>query len=130
MKNTELTTVNVEGELFVSKADYDKLAAECAALKESAADIRRQAINGRRNSHNCGPFQYSDLCESIIDVTKVETPAADTAVADLKAQGVDEFKVWNDAHIEAGDEHEEPLREVSKACSMFAAKLRAGVNNA
>ncbi|MBH2937735.1 hypothetical protein I5Q40_22335 [Serratia marcescens] len=65
------------------------LAEENAALNESAADLRRQAFNGRRNSHNCGPFQYSDLCESIIEATKAETPATDAALAAIQAQGVE-----------------------------------------
>lgn len=64
----------------------DALAVENAELKESAADLRKQAFNGRRNSHNCGPFQYSDLCESIIESTKVETPATSATLAAIQKQ--------------------------------------------
>ncbi|QHJ81681.1 MAG: hypothetical protein [Bacteriophage sp.] len=46
----------------MSKPTYEELE---AALKE----LRRIAFSARRNSHNCGPFQYSDLCEEIIDMT-------------------------------------------------------------
>ncbi|MFV1476104.1 hypothetical protein [Serratia marcescens] len=67
----------------------DALAVENAELKAAAADLRRQAFNGRRNSHNCGPFQYSDLCESIIDATKFETPATSAALAAIEARGVE-----------------------------------------
>lgn len=33
-----------------------ELAAENTGLKSSVAEVRRQAFNARRNSHNCGPF--------------------------------------------------------------------------
>ncbi|MFK3840093.1 hypothetical protein [Serratia sp. NPDC087055] len=65
---------------------YEQLLAENVALKGSSSDLRRQAFNGRRNSHNCGPFQYSDLCESIIESTKVETPATSAALAAIEAR--------------------------------------------
>jgi len=81
----------LEAERDAQQKRADALAVENAELKAAAADIRRQAFNGRRNSHNCGPFQYSDLCESIIEATKVETPATDTALAAIQAQGVEKF---------------------------------------
>lgn len=81
----------VEAERDAQQKRADALAVENQELKESAADLRKQAFNGRRNSHNCGPFQYSDLCESIIESTKVETPATDAALAAINAQGVDKF---------------------------------------
>jgi len=46
----------------MSNPTYEELQ---AALKE----LRRRAFSARRNSHNCGPFQYTDLCEEIIDLT-------------------------------------------------------------
>ncbi|HID3459570.1 TPA: hypothetical protein ACXE2W_002224 [Serratia marcescens] len=67
------------------------LAVENVELKAAVADLRRMAINGRRNSHNCGPFQYSDLCESIIEATKVENPATSAALAAIEAQGVEKL---------------------------------------
>lgn len=48
----------------MSKPTYQELE---TALKE----LRRTAFSARRNSHNFGPFQYSDLCEEIIDMTKL-----------------------------------------------------------
>jgi hypothetical protein len=76
-------------ELELVKAERDALAVENAALLEVIGELRRQAVYGRRNSHNCGPFQYSDLCESIIESAKVETPATSAALAAIRAQGVD-----------------------------------------
>ncbi len=67
------------------------LAAENAGLKSSVAEVRRQAFNARRNSHNCGPFQYSDLCDSIIDETKVETPSTDAFFAEVRASAFNDL---------------------------------------
>ncbi|EHZ9077559.1 hypothetical protein VC136_06580 [Citrobacter freundii] len=53
----------------MSKPTYEELE---STLKE----LRRRAFSARRNSHNCGPFQYSDLCEEIIDMTKLVKEAA------------------------------------------------------
>lgn len=68
------------------KQQLDAVVAENVALKESVSEVRRQAFCGRRNSHNCGPFQHSDLCESIIESTKVETPSTDAALAEVEAK--------------------------------------------
>nr|WP_314590027.1 hypothetical protein [uncultured Serratia sp.] len=84
---SELESVKADRDAQQKRADA--LAVENAGLKESAADLRKQAFNGRRNSHNCGPFQYSDLCESIIESTKVETPATSAALAAIEARGVE-----------------------------------------
>jgi hypothetical protein len=40
-------------------------------LEEALKELRRMAFDLRTNSHNCGPFQYTDLCEEIIDVTQL-----------------------------------------------------------
>lgn len=108
--------------------ERDKLAVEGAMHREiTVRTIGMLSCSGyepKENSLNPAESLLFDALEASYE------PNTDAAIADLKAQGVEEFKVWNDAHIEAGDEHEEPLREVSKACSMFAAKLRAGVKNA
>lgn len=40
-------------------------------LEEPLKELRRMAFARRTNSHNCGPFQYSDLCEDIIEVTQL-----------------------------------------------------------
>ncbi|WP_275262919.1 hypothetical protein [Citrobacter farmeri] len=65
-----------------STIDVTELAADAAKLIEAAEkriaelesalkEIRRRAFSARRNSHNSGPFQYSDLCEEIIDATEI-----------------------------------------------------------
>lgn len=86
-RQADITIENLERKV-------EQLAAENAALKSSVAEVRRQAFNARRNSHNCGPFQYSDLCDSIIDETKVETPATDAILAEVRASGVEMFGKW------------------------------------
>jgi hypothetical protein len=40
-------------------------------LEEALKELRRMAFARRTNSHNCGPFQYTDLCEDIIEVTQL-----------------------------------------------------------
>lgn len=62
-------TVVLAHEYDALKAEFDALAAENAALKAKAEELRHRAFNGRQNSHNCGPFQYNALCESIISLT-------------------------------------------------------------
>ncbi|WP_421412619.1 hypothetical protein ACOMDM_13645 [Serratia plymuthica] len=81
---SELESVKADRDAQQKRADA--LAVENAVLKESADDLRKQAFNGRRNSHNCGPFQYSDLCESIIESTRVETPATSAALAAIRKE--------------------------------------------
>lgn len=48
----------------MSKSTYEE-------LESTIKELRRMAFSARRNSHNCGPFQYSDLCEEIIDITEL-----------------------------------------------------------
>ncbi|HGM5047276.1 TPA: hypothetical protein ACKP2I_000053 [Serratia marcescens] len=96
-------------------------AVENAELKAAAADLRRQAFNGRRNSHNCGPFQYSDLCESIIEATKVETPATDAALAAIQAQGVEKL-------IKLKMEQLASMHPDTHALGATAESLRAQIN--
>ncbi|MCC3733690.1 hypothetical protein LLS47_12205 [Rouxiella badensis] len=60
MKNNELTMVKVEGELFVSKADYDKLAASFSTLMEQLA-ITNEAVNRENKLAN----QYRDKCDKL-----------------------------------------------------------------
>ncbi|MBH1895845.1 hypothetical protein I5T96_04455 [Serratia marcescens] len=120
----------VEAERDAQQKRADALAVENQELKESAADLRKQAFNGRRNSHNCGPFQYSDLCESIIESTKVETPATDAALAAIQAQGVEEFAAQQEQlaadyrKISPGCYGETSSAENALMARDFAAKLR------
>ena len=107
-----------------------ELAAENTGLKSSVAEVRRQAFNARRNSHNCGPFQYSDLCDSIIDETKVETPATDAFLAEVRAAAVDEvcLKISN-AIINCYQDEQVGLDAAATICGDFAAQLRKGVQS-
>ncbi|UPU16029.1 hypothetical protein OTAKU_00400 [Serratia phage vB_SmaM-Otaku] len=109
-------------------AERDALAVENAELKATAADLRRKAFNGRRNSHNCGPLQYSDLCESIIEATKVETLATDAALAAIQAQGVEKFAehmltLANDPTYSTAS-HRNDLRDAGAKARNYAAELR------
>ncbi|ENG3584743.1 hypothetical protein ACOJRE_002463 [Enterobacter hormaechei] len=119
------------------KPSYEELEARCAALaaenaglKSSVAEVRRQAFNARRNSHNCGPFQYSDLCDSIIDETKVETPATDAFLAEVRAAAVDEvcLKISN-AIVNCYQDEQVGLDAAATICGDFAAQLRKGVQS-
>ncbi|WP_346827249.1 hypothetical protein [Serratia inhibens] len=126
-KLNESATLKADRDAQQKRADA--LAVENAALKESAADLRRQAFNGRRNSHNCGPFKYSDLCESIIESTKVETPATDAALAAIEARGVEKFAAWASEQESmargAGDKKEARIYcQVEARAKHFAIKLR------
>jgi inorganic triphosphatase YgiF len=60
MKNNGLTMVKVEGELFVSKSDYDKLAASFSTLMEQLA-ITNEAVNRETKLAN----QYRDKCDKL-----------------------------------------------------------------
>lgn len=109
---------------YVTYSDYQKLVAENAALKDvvglTVNNLYASGYEAKQNSMH--PW------ESLIfeGEKAMSTPSTDAAIAEIKAQGVDEFKDWNDTHIEIGDEYADILREVSKACSIFAANLRAG----
>ncbi|WP_316376628.1 hypothetical protein [Enterobacter hormaechei] len=122
-RQTDITIDNLEMKLA-------QMAAENAGLKSSVAEVRRQAFNARRNSHNCGPFQYSDLCDSIIDETKVETPATDAFLAEVRAAAVDEvcLKISN-AIINCYQDEQIGLDAAATICGDFAAQLRKGVQS-
>lgn len=105
------------------------LAAENAGLKNAVAEVRRQAFNSRRNSHNCGPFQYSDLCESILDETNVETPATDAFLVEVRAQGVEMFaNELGNVHkqLRSGSNHAHAIKSAVFRAVEFAAQLRKG----
>lgn len=118
---------------YVTYSDHQKLVAENLELKAenciqdfiitAVKDLVRES-EGVIGWHRNGDVASWD--EVLPELSHSETPATDAAIAEIKAQGVDEFKDWNDTHIEIGDEYADILREVSKACSIFAANLRAG----
>ena len=89
---------------YVTYSDYQKLVAECDDFKKSAeysaaTNKKIVAINIRLSDEN------TDL-------------KSDAAIAEIKAQGVDEFaKQWGSEYYPIGEEAEK-----------FAANLRAGRN--
>lgn len=108
----------------LAKDNTEKLVAENAALTKTLRSI----ANAEEFHGDTVVCDFDTLVT--IAWSALETLSTDAAIAEMrnewKAQGVDDFKAWNDSHIEDGDEHEESLREVSKALSIFAATLRAG----
>lgn len=103
------------------KARLDAVVAENVALKESVSEVRRQAFCGRRNSHNCGPFQHSDLCESIIESTKVETPNVTAALAEVEAKAIEKFIAKKLKQLEA-------MHPDTHAFGATAMSIRAQIN--
>jgi len=52
----------------------DALAAENTAMKSIIQSVKAMAFSNRRNAHNCGPFQMTDLCGDLIAECSVVTP--------------------------------------------------------
>jgi hypothetical protein len=77
MKNNGLTMVKVEGELFVSKSDYDKLAASFSTLMEQLA-ITNEAVSRETKLAN----KYRDKCDKLV-----------AQIAELKGDAVPMFEV-------------------------------------
>lgn len=115
--------------------DYDKLAAECAAQNK-----RMQALNGILNNADNSYCMCGDSIEShatggcgsptgMLDYlygawleSEIETPARDAALADIKAQVLDELVIY--ATAPAGYHSENiSVADVRE----FAANIRAGV---
>lgn len=134
MKNNELTEVNDPTtaiiEPFISKftelsiehliAQRDGLVAENAALKDSANFYRM----GFKPIKGAFGIEYKPT-EALLDdcgnnaMDALKTPATDAAIAEIKAQGVDEFaRTFNSETIEGSS-----MVMVAKT---FAANLRAG----
>lgn len=82
--------------LIVNKVDYDKLAAENAALK----------------SH----YLKGLVCE---DISSPLTPCTDAVIAEIKAQAVKDFA----SHAIAGDDEDENEERYSLASIHFAAEM-------
>lgn len=61
-----------------------------------------------------------------LDMALDTTPATDAFLAEVRAQGVEMFAIWNDKCIEKGDEYENVLAEVGVAARGFAVQLRQG----
>jgi len=94
------------------------LAAENAALK-NANSIANNILNDEET-------MVTSLWASSVQNVQFSTPATDAALREIRAQAVESFMSWSDSYIEEGDEYEQQLREVSSACKVFAARIRAG----
>ena len=71
----------------------DALAAENAAMKSIIQSVKAMAFSNRRNAHNCGPFQMTDLCGDLIAECSVVTPTTDAFTRELMAKGVDALQI-------------------------------------
>lgn len=71
----------------------DVLAAENAAMKLIIQSVKAMAFSNRRNAHNCGPFQMTDLCGDLIAECSVVTPATDAFTRELMAKGVEALQI-------------------------------------
>lgn len=129
MKNNELIMVKVEGELFVSKADYDKLAAKCAlynkAHPQPFGPEMMKAIDAYKKDEDEIPENgmlnaFFILRDSIV----INDEQITAAIAEFKAQGVDELV--NRAFISYNHQHP-AVSEFIHLCQNYAAQLRAGV---
>lgn len=108
----------VQNQELVLKADYDKLAAECAALNEDRLAWAKRYADEMGDAQI---YEYSLL---------FETPATDAAIAEFKAQGVDEFAAdigqsYN--QLRQGSGQQKALKSFIFRAIGFSAKLRAGV---
>lgn len=106
---------------YVTYSDYQKLVAENSALKESQGEVYDYTQK----------FTSSDdreMWNAMHDIYKLssplETPATDAAIAEIKAQGVDELAaIKKDESEKSGSTLS---LEISIAAKVFAANLRAG----
>ncbi|ROR14943.1 hypothetical protein [Erwinia sp. JUb26] len=87
------------------------------------ADIQRGLMQSTGNGN-----KYPNPIKTLVDeaLRPLETPATDAILNEVRAQAIEGFMAWSDSHIEEGDEHEGALREVSKACKAYAARIRKG----
>lgn len=110
---------------YVTYSDYQKLVAENAALKDSANFYRM----GFKPTKGAFGIEYKPT-EALLDdcgnnaINALKTPATDAAIAEIKAQGVDELISLLDRM---------PLNDMSQfdvtsSVVEFAANLRAGRN--
>ena len=123
----------VQNQELVSKADYDKLAAECATQNKRMQELVI-IINNADNSYcMCGDSMESHVtggCGSPTGMfdyhygawlqSEIETPVSDAALAELKAQQLNEFHLWANNH---------GLHIAVDAVEQFSANLRAGVKS-
>jgi len=104
------------------KAATKQTEAKCAALAAENEAIKFYLRNGpviRKGGELAAAHQFAP-----------ETPSTDAFLAEVRAQGVEMFAVWNNKCIDKGDEYEDVLVEVGWAARGFAAQLRQDANTA
>jgi len=126
---------------MVRAQDYLKAEAEVARLNEQVQALAAEVTAVKDAIPKLKDVEYENdnmddvsLAEDIgfndaVTLTNSripETPTTDAILREVGARAVDAFMAWSNSHIDPGDEHEESLREVSKACKAFAARIRAG----
>lgn len=102
---------------------------QIARLNEQVQALAAENANMRSAIDQTIGWQESvdaENTESVRALFEMKTPATDAILNEVRAHAVEGFMAWSDSHIEEGDEHEESLREVSKACKAYAARIRAG----
>ena len=115
--------LNTEGDdisgSYVKYKDHQEvvaaLEAKCAALAAENAALKQS----EKEFNNFCRQEYYGWEDNF-----TKTPATDAFLAEVRAQGVEMFAIWNDKHIEKGDEYEDVLDEVGKAARGLAEKLR------
>lgn len=112
----------------------EKLAAENAGLKAAhpqpfGEDMMRALEAYEWHQDEVPETGMLDAFFILRDSIRVETPATDAFLAEVRAQGAEMFAAWNDKHIKPGVEHKESLTAVSHAARGFAAQLRKGVQS-
>ncbi|AIU73299.1 hypothetical protein AT03_13455 [Hafnia alvei FB1] len=105
----------------------DALAAENAAMKSIIQSVKEMAFSNRRNAHNCGPFQMTDLCDDLIAECSVVTTVSDAFTREWMAKGVDMYAELFKDTVNMDIKHN---KEFHKGTVWYAAQLRKGINNA
>ena len=101
-----------------------ELEAKCAALAtelSAVETIHNDAVFITDDHYEQCPPEVQKMIRSL---AVLQIPAYDAFLAEVRAQGVEMFAIWNDKCIEKGDEYEDVLAEVGAAARGFAAKLR------
>lgn len=104
--------------------EMDKLAAENVAIRETIEAVRGVADNssGIAGWHLNGEIaQWSEILPEIDDI---ETPATDSIVAGIKADGLEEFA----AHLRANDNGASVCKMIALGADDFAKQLREGAD--
>lgn len=121
----DLKVNETNAEYLVRK--FAEAEAKCAALAaevEAVKSAHQDAVNTIMYTTNRTGVLYT---EKTIQMS-CKTPVTDAFLAEVRAQGVEMFAIWNDKCIEKGDEYEDVLVEVGAAARGLADQLRKGDN--